>query len=332
MAAEHPDGLEVQLPSGGGVTIRLLRHDQETFGVVQDFVTAELLWAANNYGWDRWTTPTFTERTYTAMDHFAAFNKDFSTALLDASDKVADPVYLVHDYQLLGVPALLRERRPDAPVLLFVHIPWPSPDYWRVLQLPRLRRRPAARRQGRPGRRGGAMARQPMRGADNAPRLQSAHLRGRQPRLPDGVAEWVGNDPLVVHAGRTDPAKNAERAVRAFLRAVRSDQRLAAAPTPPPNWSSTPPAAPAKRSRPRPARTGPTAAPKPAPRHRRNRKQVLRPRRSASRPRSRRSHPDKPASRPLPGPHPHRTHVTPTVHMAGQHKGPDPRSGRPGLL
>nr|WP_233600055.1 tyrosine-type recombinase/integrase [Micromonospora sp. M71_S20] len=44
-----------------------------------------------------------------------------------------------------------------------------------------------------------------------------------------------------------------------------------------------------------------------------NRKQVLRPRRSASRPQSRRSRPDRPARRSLPGLHPHRTHVTPTV-------------------
>ncbi|MFG2047384.1 hypothetical protein ACGFIW_08155 [Micromonospora sp. NPDC048935] len=43
VAAEHPDGLEVKLPSGGGVRIRLLRHDRETFSVVQDFVAAELL-------------------------------------------------------------------------------------------------------------------------------------------------------------------------------------------------------------------------------------------------------------------------------------------------
>ncbi|CCH19346.1 Conserved hypothetical protein [Micromonospora lupini str. Lupac 08] len=46
-------------------------------------------------------------------------------------------------------------------------------------------------------------------------------------------------------------------------------------------------------------------------------KQVLRPHRSASRPQSRRSRPDKPARTPSPGLHPHRTHVTPTVH-AGQ--------------
>jgi trehalose 6-phosphate synthase len=261
MAAEHPDGLEVPLPSGRGLHMRLLRHDRETFGVVQNFVTAELLWASNNYGWDRWTTPSFTQRTYTAMEHFATFNQDFATALLDASDGVADPMYLVHDYQLIGVPARLRSRRPDAPVLLFVHIPWPSPDYWRVLPAPV---RTGLLESMLPATTIGFFTKRWVRNfldcvADLLPDAEVDRdsgvvhwrgnrcrvramplgysplaLRGREPRLPDGIAEWAGDDPLVVHVGRTDPAKNAERAVRAFLLAVRSeadrrDERLGAA-------------------------------------------------------------------------------------------------------
>ncbi|MFE7871427.1 site-specific integrase [Micromonospora humida] len=60
-------------------------------------------------------------------------------------------------------------------------------------------------------------------------------------------------------------------------------------------------------------------APPPAPRRRRRRSQrwVLLPGRSASRLQSRRSRPDKPATRSPPGLHPHRTDVTPTIH-AGQ--------------
>ncbi len=44
--------------------------------------------------------------------------------------------------------------------------------------------------------------------------------------MPDGFAEWAGDRPLVVHSGRTDPMKNAERAVRAFVLARRTDERL----------------------------------------------------------------------------------------------------------
>src|SRR5262249_59242141 len=34
----------------------------------------------------------------------------------------------VHDYHLMLVPALVRERRPDQPAGFFLHVPWPSPD------------------------------------------------------------------------------------------------------------------------------------------------------------------------------------------------------------
>lgn len=62
-ARENPDGLTLGLRSGHNIRIRLLRHDRGTFEVVQNFLTAQLLWAANNYGWDTWTSPTFGAET-----------------------------------------------------------------------------------------------------------------------------------------------------------------------------------------------------------------------------------------------------------------------------
>jgi trehalose-6-phosphate synthase len=252
-AADHPDGLVLSLPSGRDIRVRLLRHDRATFKVVQNFLTAELLWAANNYGWDRWTTPTFGVETYQAMERFEEFTHDFAEALLTNSSGVSDPVYLVHDYQLSGVPARLRAQRPDAPILLFVHIPWPSPDYWRVLPKPMrtallegmLSSTTIGFFAGRWTRnfldcvtdlvpdadadRGSGLVR--WRGRRCRVRTMPLGyspltLRGLKPRLPAGIAEWVGEAPLVVHSGRTDPMKNAARAVRAFRLAVRSDERL----------------------------------------------------------------------------------------------------------
>ena len=42
---------------------------------------------------------------------------------------------MVHDYQLFMVPQRVREHVPDAVIQHFTHIPWPQPDYWRVLPL-----------------------------------------------------------------------------------------------------------------------------------------------------------------------------------------------------
>ena len=43
-------------------------------------------------------------------------------------------VVFVQDYQMYCVPGLIRERRgPDVRIQHFVHIPWPTPQYWTVL-------------------------------------------------------------------------------------------------------------------------------------------------------------------------------------------------------
>ncbi|MGH3382396.1 MAG: trehalose-6-phosphate synthase [Actinoallomurus sp.] len=252
-ALENPDGMRIELPSGRGVRLHQLRHDRETFRVVQNFLTAELMWAGNNYGWDRWTQPSFGEETRRAWEAFGEFTEDFAGEMLRRSRTEPDPVFLVHDYQLVCVPARLRARRPDAPILLFVHIPWPSADYWRIL--PRAIRTGvlegmlAADTIGFFARRWStnflACVADLLPGAvvDHTAGtvLRDGHLtkvrtqplgyspetlHRRDARLPEGVAEWAGDRPLVVHSGRTDPIKNGERAVRAFVLAVQRDERL----------------------------------------------------------------------------------------------------------
>ncbi|MDI5962186.1 trehalose-6-phosphate synthase [Streptantibioticus silvisoli] len=253
VAAEQPEGVILALPSGRDIRVNLIRHDRRVFDSVQNHLTAQLLWAANNYGWDKWTEPSFGAETYAAQDDFDRFTRDFADALLKSSAAARDPLYLVHDYQLVGVPAKLRQERPDAPILLFVHIPWPSPDYWRVL--------PAPLRTGiiegmlpattigffadrwtrnfldcvedlvpdaRVDRDRGTVH---WRGARTRVRTlplgySPLTLDGRAPRLPEGIGEWADGHRLVVHSGRTDPIKNAERAVRAYALAVKEDQRL----------------------------------------------------------------------------------------------------------
>jgi len=42
-----------------------------------------------------------------------------------------EAVVWIHDYHLMLVPALLRERRPDARIGFFLHVPWPCLDTWR---------------------------------------------------------------------------------------------------------------------------------------------------------------------------------------------------------
>jgi len=55
-------------------------------------------------------------------------NAIFADRVLAAVDAYPDAIAWVHDYHLMLVPRLIRERRPEQPVGFFLHVPWPSPD------------------------------------------------------------------------------------------------------------------------------------------------------------------------------------------------------------
>jgi trehalose 6-phosphate synthase/phosphatase len=62
---------------------------------------------------------------------YAQVNERFAEVIA-GQVKGADTVW-VHDYQLMLVPSLLRQRASSARIGFFLHIPWPSPDVFRIL-------------------------------------------------------------------------------------------------------------------------------------------------------------------------------------------------------
>ncbi|MEM6730831.1 MAG: trehalose-6-phosphate synthase, partial [Myxococcota bacterium] len=67
-------------------------------------------------------------------DDFAAYervNAAFAETVV-AQYKPGDQIW-VHDYQLMLLPRLLRERLPDATIGFFLHIPFPSSEVFRLL-------------------------------------------------------------------------------------------------------------------------------------------------------------------------------------------------------
>src|SRR5581483_9162514 len=65
---------------------------------------------------------------------YQRINERFADAVIAAADP-ADQVW-VHDYHLMLLPALLRQRRPDLRVGFFLHIPFPAFETFRTLPDP----------------------------------------------------------------------------------------------------------------------------------------------------------------------------------------------------
>ncbi len=90
-----------------------------------------ILWFVHHYLWDIARTPTFDEQTEVVWQEFVEANRAFALALADEGER--DPVYLIQDYHLSLVPAMLRELRPDARIAHFTHTPFAGATYLRIL-------------------------------------------------------------------------------------------------------------------------------------------------------------------------------------------------------
>jgi len=72
--------------------------------------------------------PTFREEDW---KHYVTANQKFASAFFSEMTERA-PIALIQDYHFALLPALIRERRPDAITSLFWHVPWPNPEAIRI--------------------------------------------------------------------------------------------------------------------------------------------------------------------------------------------------------
>lgn len=59
---------------------------------------------------------------------YQSVNAKFADALLEEIKDVAKPIVLLQDYHFALLPRLIKEKRPEARVAIFWHIPWPNPE------------------------------------------------------------------------------------------------------------------------------------------------------------------------------------------------------------
>jgi trehalose 6-phosphate synthase/phosphatase len=78
--------------------------------------------------------PSYVDYSPTYWDTYVRVNEQYLTALLDVLRP--DDTIWVHDYQLLLLPAMIREKRPTASIGFFLHIPFPSHELFRLLPMP----------------------------------------------------------------------------------------------------------------------------------------------------------------------------------------------------
>jgi len=64
--------------------------------------------------------------------YYQKVNEKFAEALIKEISDEESPLVLIQDYHLALLPLLVKEKRPDAKIALFWHIPWPNPEAYGI--------------------------------------------------------------------------------------------------------------------------------------------------------------------------------------------------------
>jgi trehalose 6-phosphate synthase len=241
------EALEETARDGSPYRLRLIAHDPAAYDWYYNVVSNPILWFAQHYLWGLAEAPNIDHGLHHAWSQgYLTVNRAFADAVLDELDRRPTASVFFHDYHLYLAPSFVREVRPDARLAHFVHIPWPQPDYWRVLP-------DSIRRTLHEGvmandvvsfhtprwRRNFLRCCEDILGAEVAQDRGEARVRDRVTRVrcaPISVdvrefgeraaseevlaaeAEIIAERPefLVVRVDRTDPSKNVVRGFRAF--------------------------------------------------------------------------------------------------------------------
>jgi trehalose 6-phosphate synthase len=98
-------------------------------------ISNPVLWFVQHYLWDLAHQPVINGRIHRAWKNgYVEVNRQVARRVVEVARSLPGrPLVMVHDYQLYLVPKLVREQLQGAIIQHFVHIPWPTPQYWKVL-------------------------------------------------------------------------------------------------------------------------------------------------------------------------------------------------------
>ena len=134
IAAGHNGALSMPLVQSTG-RLHLVAPTPEQYDLYYGVISNPVLWFIQHYLWDLGNEPVIDERIHRAWDSgYVEVNRQLAARVVELGRAAPErPLVLVHDYQLYLVPAMVRQSLPGAAIQHFVHVPWPTPQYWKVL-------------------------------------------------------------------------------------------------------------------------------------------------------------------------------------------------------
>ena len=133
--ADQPEPLLVARAHQAPLAIHHVRTDPIEYQQYYSVIANPFLWFIQHYLWPLAYEPVVDQRIHHAWEHgYVAINQQVAAAVIGvARISPRPPLVLTQDYQLYLAPRMIRDALPDATLQQFIHIPWPTPQYWTVL-------------------------------------------------------------------------------------------------------------------------------------------------------------------------------------------------------
>jgi len=128
----------IAMADGSEIRVQFLSPDESAYEGYYNIIANPLLWFLQHSMWDIPRAPVIDRATWEAWeDGYVVVNRLFAEAIAAQVRATHRPtLVMLQDYHLYLVARFLRDgmRRRERPTVLhFIHIPWPGPEYWRIL-------------------------------------------------------------------------------------------------------------------------------------------------------------------------------------------------------
>jgi len=129
-------GAVATVPGGeGSLEVHYANPDPDAYRRYYSVIANPLLWFLHHYLWGLVDEPVIDDAIWTAWDRgYVAVNRLTAEKVAEVARRLRrPPLVMTQDYQLYLAPREIRRMLPQATLQQFIHIPWPTPNYWKVL-------------------------------------------------------------------------------------------------------------------------------------------------------------------------------------------------------
>ena len=120
---------------GHKINLRYVVTPRRVYHKYYNILCNPLLWFLQHYMWNPPYNPNVDAAVHDAWETgYIPVNQAFANAVIEEARALEQaPIVIGHDYHLYLMPEFVRQGVPDAVIQHFIHIPWPTPQYWHMI-------------------------------------------------------------------------------------------------------------------------------------------------------------------------------------------------------